>query len=68
MSIVPLVLRILFNSFIESIIDGTQCRANVDIILSTDLSLSGIAIASLFHYDCILHNRQIDGYEKEGNN
>ena len=35
--------------------------------LTKDLSLSGIAIASLFHYDCISHNRQIDGYEKEGN-
>ena len=34
--------------------------------LTKDLSLSGVAIASLFHYDCILHNRQIDGYE-EGN-
>jgi len=32
-----------------------------------DLPLSGVAIASLFHYDFILHNRQIDGYEEEGN-
>ena len=35
--------------------------------LTKDLPLSGVAIASLFHYDCILHNRQIDGYEEEGN-
>ena len=35
--------------------------------LTKDLSLSGVAIASLFHYHCILHNRQIDGYEEEGN-
>ena len=34
--------------------------------LTKNLSLSGIAIASLFHYDCILHNRQLDGYD-EGN-
>ena len=32
-----------------------------------DLPLSGVAIASLFHYDFILHNRQIEGYEEEGN-
>ena len=31
------------------------------------MPLSGVAIASLFHYDFILHNRQIDGYEEEGN-
>jgi imidazole glycerol-phosphate synthase subunit HisF len=35
--------------------------------LSNDLPISGIAIASLFHYHCILENRQIDGYEEEGN-
>jgi cyclase len=29
--------------------------------------VSGVAIASLFHYDYILHNRHIDGYEEEGN-
>ena len=34
--------------------------------LTKNLSLSGIAIASLFHYDFILHNRQLDGYD-EGN-
>lgn len=36
----------------------------LDLIKSS--SLSGIAIASLFHYDCILHNRQLEGYD-EGN-
>jgi len=35
--------------------------------LARDIPLSGIAIASLFHYDFILNNRQIDGYEEEGN-
>ena len=35
--------------------------------LAQDIPVSGIAIASLFHYDFILHNRQIEGYEEEGN-
>ena len=35
--------------------------------LARDIPLSGIALASLFHYDFILNNRQIDGYEEEGN-
>ena len=35
--------------------------------LTKDTPLSGVAIASLFHYDYILHNRQINGYEEEGN-
>ena len=30
-------------------------------------SLSGIAIASLFHYDFIDSNRSLEGYEAEGN-
>lgn len=29
--------------------------------------LSGIAIASLFHYDFIHSNRSLEGYEAEGN-
>ena len=29
--------------------------------------VSGVAIASLFHYDYILHNRRIEGFEDEGN-
>jgi len=35
--------------------------------LSKDLPISGIAIASLFHYHSIIEKRQIDGYEEEGN-
>ena len=35
--------------------------------LTKDVPVSGVAIASLFHYDCILHRRQIEGYEEEGN-
>ena len=35
--------------------------------LTKDIPISGVAIASLFHYDYILHNRQIEGYEEEGN-
>jgi imidazole glycerol-phosphate synthase subunit HisF len=35
--------------------------------LSKDLPISGVAIASLFHYHSIIENRQIDGYEEEGN-
>jgi imidazole glycerol-phosphate synthase subunit HisF len=35
--------------------------------LSRNVQVSGVAIASLFHYHCILDNRQIDGYEEEGN-
>ncbi len=29
--------------------------------------VSGIAIASLFHYNYIMHNRKTEGYEEEGN-
>jgi len=35
--------------------------------LSKQVPVSGISIASLFHYDYILHNRHTDGYEEEGN-
>ena len=34
--------------------------------LSKDMPISGVAIASLFHYHSIIKNRQLDGYE-EGN-
>ena len=29
--------------------------------------VSGVAIASLFHYDYIVHSRHVEGYEAEGN-
>ncbi len=35
--------------------------------LTNELPVSGVAISSLFHYDYILHNRHIEGYEEEGN-
>jgi cyclase len=35
--------------------------------LANQVQVSGIAIASLFHYDYIRHNRYIDDYDKEGN-
>ncbi len=35
--------------------------------VTRELPISGIAIASLFHYDFILNNRQLDGFEDEGN-
>lgn len=35
--------------------------------LCDQVSVSGVAVASLFHYDYIVHNRHIEGYEEEGN-
>ena len=35
--------------------------------LAEDVPVSGAAISSLLHYDYILHNRHVDGYEDEGN-
>ena len=52
---------------IPVIIHGGAGNTQHVLDLAKDLSLSGVAIASLFHYDCILHNRQIYGYEEEGN-
>lgn len=35
--------------------------------MCNQVPVSGVAIASLFHYDYILHNRHVEGYEEEGN-
>jgi len=35
--------------------------------LAEKSSISGVAISSLFHYDYILHNRDLTGHPKEGN-
>lgn len=52
---------------IPVVIHGGAGKMQHVLDLTKDLSLSGVAIASLFHYECILHNRQIAGYEEEGN-
>ena len=35
--------------------------------LVKNVSISGVAISSLFHYNYIKHNRNTEGYEEEGN-
>ena len=35
--------------------------------LAKDSSISGVAISSLFHYDYIVHNKDLSGHESEGN-
>jgi len=52
---------------IPVVIHGGAGSKDHVLALTKDIPLSGVAIASLFHYDYILHNRQINGYEEEGN-
>jgi len=52
---------------IPVVIHGGAGKQQHVLDLSKDLPISGVAIASLFHYHVILQSRQIDGYEEEGN-
>jgi len=52
---------------IPVVIHGGAGKQQHVLDLSKDLPISGVAIASLFHYHGILQSRQIDGYEEEGN-
>ena len=62
----PLAKQICSAVNIPVVIHGGAGSKNHVLDLTRDVQVSGVAIASLFHYDCILHNRQIEGYE-EGN-
>jgi cyclase len=62
----PLAKQICSAVNIPVVIHGGAGSKNHVLDLTKDVPVSGVAIASLFHYDCILHNRQIEGYE-EGN-
>jgi cyclase len=63
----PLAKQICSAVNIPVVIHGGAGSKNHVLDLTKDVQVSGVAIASLFHYDCILHNRQIEGYEEEGN-
>ena len=49
------------------VIHGGAGQAEHVLDLANDVAPSGVAIASLFHYDYIMHNRHTEDYEDEGN-
>jgi imidazole glycerol-phosphate synthase subunit HisF len=62
-----LISQILDNVSIPVVAHG-GVGSKEDVLSTIQLDqLSGIAISSLFHYDYIVHNRNLDGYESEGN-
>lgn len=62
-----LVSQILDNVSLPVVAHG-GVGSKEDVLSTVQLDqLSGIAISSLFHYDYIIHNRNLDGYESEGN-
>ena len=62
----PLAKQVCEAVSIPVVVHGGAGNMQHVLDLTKGLSLSGIAIASLFNYECILHNRQLDGYD-EGN-
>jgi imidazole glycerol-phosphate synthase subunit HisF len=58
----------LYNAVsIPIVIHGGAGSKQQVLDLAKELPISGIAISSLFHYDYILHNRQLEGFENQGN-
>ena len=52
---------------IPVVVHGGAGKMEHVLSLAKEVPASGIAIASLFHYNYIKHNRNTDGYEEEGN-
>jgi cyclase len=52
---------------IPVVIHGGAGQMNQVLELIDQVPVSGVAIASLFHYGYITSNRNLDGYEEEGN-
>ena len=46
---------------------GAGCKQHVIDLIASDQAISGVAIASMFHYDYVHKYREINGYESEGN-
>lgn len=61
-----LVEQVMDAVTIPVVVHGGAGKTENVISLLKKQSVSGVAIASLFHYHALLHNRKIEGYE-EGN-
>lgn len=64
---VDLAKKITDAVTIPVVAHGGAGQMNHVVELCQQAHVSGVAIASLFHYDYIVHNRHIEGYEEEGN-
>lgn len=52
---------------IPLVVHGGIGKTEHAITVANELNISGIAIASLLHYEYIKTNRQVEGFEEEGN-
>ncbi len=62
-----LIKKVTDSVDIPVVIHGGAGNMQHVLDLTNKIPVSGVAISSLFHYDCILHNRCIDDYDEEGN-